>query len=471
MSRRVLSVFSLTMITIGSVDSIRNLPSTALFGSSLIFFFLLGAILFLIPSALVSAELSSSFPEQGGVYVWVKKAFGTQFGFLAIWFQWVENVIWYPAILSFIAATLAYLFDPELAKNPAFLVTVIIVVFWSITFINLLGMKSSAWVSNVCAIAGLILPMVLIITLGVIWILKGHPRQVHFTATNMLPHLHHAGMWVSLTGIMLSFCGMEIATVHARDVKNPQKAFPRALFYSAIIILVTLIFGSLTIAIVLPVKNMSLVAGIMQVFSTFFHAYHMMWIIPIIGIMLIIGGIGGVNNWIIAPTKGLLVAAQDGSLPPIMQGENRHHAPKSLLIIQAIVVTIFALGFLLLPSVNESYWLLNVLASQIYMFMYILMFAAGIALRFNHSDQKRPYKIPGGKLGMILVAGAGIVAAVLTIIVGFFPPDNLHIQHVWEYELIVIAGLLCMSLPPLISYHFRKPHWKKSVEKHPLETN
>ena len=104
--KHALTIFSLTMITVGSVDSIRNLPATALFGSQLIAFFILGALFFLIPTALVSAELASGWPKQGGVYIWVKEAFGKQVGFLAIWLQWIENVIWYPTILSFVAGSI-----------------------------------------------------------------------------------------------------------------------------------------------------------------------------------------------------------------------------------------------------------------------------------------------------------------------------------------------------------------------------
>ena len=91
-----LGVFSLAMLTAGSVDSIRNLPATALFGSSLIFFFVLGAILFLIPSALVSSELASTSEKHGGIYSWISDAFGKKLGFVAVWFQWIENVITHP---------------------------------------------------------------------------------------------------------------------------------------------------------------------------------------------------------------------------------------------------------------------------------------------------------------------------------------------------------------------------------------
>src|SRR3990167_3229627 len=166
--QHALTSFSLILITVGSVDSIRNLPATALFGSQLITFFILGALFFLLPTALVSAELASGWPNQGGIYVWVKAAFGKRIGFLAIWLQWIENVIWYPAILSFVAGSIGYLINPLLINNPYFLWLVIVVAFWSMTFLNMLGMQSSALFSNICTIAGLLLPMTLIIGLGVV---------------------------------------------------------------------------------------------------------------------------------------------------------------------------------------------------------------------------------------------------------------------------------------------------------------
>lgn len=364
---RTLGLFSIIMITIGSVDSIRNLPATALFGSSLIFFFTLAAIFFLLPSALVSAELASMWDEEGGIYAWVKHAFGKRCGFLAIWFQWIENVIWYPTILSFIAGTIGYLISPDLANNKQFLIGVILVAFWGTTIVNLLGMRSSAWFASFCGIGGLIVPMVFIIALGFVWVSLGHPVQIHFRAQDILPHHFSSDMWVALTGIMMSFCGMEIATVHVREVRNPDKVFPKAMFYSSLIILVTLVLGSLSIAAVIPHDQISLVAGIMQAFSMFFSAYHMDWVLPIVAVMLVLGGLGGLNNWVIAPTRGMVIAGNDGNLPPVLRRENKYHAPKVLLIIQALIVTGLSTVFLLMPSVNGSYWLLTALAAQLYM--------------------------------------------------------------------------------------------------------
>ncbi len=447
-----LGVFSLAMITAGSVDSIRNLPATALFGSSLIFFFVLGAIFFLLPSALVSAELASTSEEQGGVYVWVKNAFGKPSGFLAVWFQWIENVIWYPTILSFVAGTIAYLVSPDLATNRAFLITIILVAFWGTTVINLMGIQASARFANFCTITGLLIPMMLIIGLGVVWITSGKHLEIQFTAHAMFPHAN-ANMWVALTGIMLSFCGMEIATVHGRDVDNPQRSYPRAMLISTIIIVSTLICGSLAIAIVLPANHISLVAGIMEAFTAFFTAYHLQWVLPVVAIMLVIGGMGGVNNWIIAPTRGLSIALNDSDIYPWLCKKNGKGAPAVLLILQALIVSVITLVFLLLPSVNASYWLLTALAAQLYMLMYLFMFAAAIRLRYKKLPREDGFMIPVGKnTGMWIVAGAGFIGSLVTFIIGFMPPTNIKIGGVMHYETLLIIGLLVMSLPPFIMY-------------------
>lgn len=449
--KHALTVFSLTMITVGSVDSIRNLPATALFGSQLLVFFVLGALFFLIPAAFVSAELSSAWPKKGGVYCWVKQAFGREIGFMAIWLQWIENIIWYPTILSFVAGTVGYLIDPKLTESPLFLWLIITSSFWGATIVNLCGMRASAWLSNICAISGLLLPMVLIISLGLFWVLGGNPLHVNFNLASITPDFGNQSMWVSLTAIMLSFCGVEIATVHTNDVNDPQHAFPRALAYSVLIILFTLMFGSLAIAVVLPNNEISFVAGIMQAFHAFFARYNLLWLMPAIGFMLILGGIGGVNNWIIAPTKGLLVAAQDGNLPQLFQKVNKKEAPVFVLIVQAVIVTILSAIFLFMPSVNGSYWFLTALAAQLYMLMYLLMFLAAFKLRRAYPNHRGKFRIPGGNKGLFLIGGMGIIGVLITLIVSFIPPEGVNIGSVYSYELALITGLILMCMPPILA--------------------
>lgn len=387
---------------------------------------------------------------QGGIYVWVKEAFGKRIGFLAIWLQWIENVIWYPTILSFVAGTVGYLIDPTLVENPWFLWGVIVAAFWGATLLNLQGMRSSAIFSNICAISGLLLPMALIIGLGAAWIFSGNTPHINLDKQSILPHWSDASMWVSLTAIIMSFCGIEIATVHANDVENPQKAFPRALTYSVLIILVTLILGSLSIAIVLPHAEINLVAGIMQAFDAFFARYQLGWGMPLIAFMLVMGGLGGVSNWIIAPTKGLLVAAEDGNLPLFFQRTNRHGAPIVILIAQALIVTVLSSLFLFMPSVNGSYWLLTALAAQLYMLMYFIMFLTAIVLRIKQSEHHREFRIVGGFPGLLGVCIIGLFGVMATLAVSFIPPTGINVGSILHYEMLLISGLILMCLPPII---------------------
>lgn len=460
-----LGIFTLAMLITGAIDSVRNLPATALFGSSLIFFFVFSAIIFLIPAALVSAELSSTWTERGGIFHWVRLAFGERTAFLAIWLQWISNMVWFPTILSFIAGTAAYLIDPALGQNKVFLVTVILSVFWILTLYNLKGIHASAKFASFCAVIGLIIPISLIIILAAVWLIMGKPLQIHFTTSNLLPNLGESSNWISLTAIMTAFLGMELATVHIKDVHNPQKTFPKALLISVILILSTMILGALAIAMVLPKDEINLVNGVMQAFTNFFAAYHISWIVPVIAVMLLLGSAGGIVSWVISPAKGLLQAAQYGFMPQFLQKENKHGVASNLLILQAVMVSIFCLAFLFMPSVNGSYWLLTALSTQLYILMYVIMFSSGIWLRYKYAKQKRTFAIPGGKLGMWLVGLLGLSGCIITLVVGFIPPSNINVGSFFHYEMIFCSGMAAMLLPVFLFFYYQKnaSSWKQKT--------
>jgi len=447
-----LSLFSLVMITVVSVDSIRNLPAAALFGSRLIFFFILAALLFLIPCALVSAELSASWREPGGVYRWVSKAFGPRAGLWAVWFQWIENVFWYPTMLSFIASTLIYLVDPQLSHHKWLIFSTVLACFWGTTLVNCFGIQASAMFSNICAVAGLLLPMTLIIALGALWTIQGHPVQLSFHAHDLLPSLSDRSTWIALVGVMLSCTGIEIATVHASDVDDPQRTFPRAIAIACAIIISTLVLGSLAIAAVVPHGEISLIAGIMQAFQAFLAAYGLEGWLPLIAVAIIIGGLGTVSGWIISPTRGLYYVATDGYLPTIFTYTNRFKAPVVLLILQAVVVSLCSAVFLFMSSLNASYWLLTALAASLYMMMYIMLFVTGIVLRKRYPNQESAFKVPGGINGLKLVSFMGILACLLTIVVSFIPPEQMLSGHVAAYEWTFAILLAIVIMPPFLLY-------------------
>jgi len=255
---------------------------------------------------------------------------------------------------------------------------------------------------------------------------------------------------------MTAFLGMELATVHVKEVSNPQKTFPRSLAFSTLIILSTMILGSLAIAFVLPYNQINLVNGTIQTFSYFLAAYHLSWLIPILTILLIIGSIGGITSWVISPSKSLLQAAHHGFLPAYLKQENKHGIAQNLLLTQAVLVSLVCLAFLCIPSINGSYWLLTALSTQLYMFMYVLMFVSALLLRNKIHYQKNAFVIPGKKLGLSLVCLLGLLGCAITIIVGFLPPDGIDVGNKLVYKLLFSGGLIVMITPVLFFYWFQK---------------
>lgn len=447
-----ISVLSLVLLITGAIDSIRNLTGTALFGSKLIFFFIFSAIIFLIPVALVSAELSSTWAEEeGGVYSWVKHAFGEYMAFFTVWLQWINTMVWYPTILSFIAGILAFMINPELAQNKVYLIAVILTIFWSLTLISLSGLRTSAAFAGFCALLGMILPIGLMILLAMIWLIKGNPTVIEFDLSHLIPQWTDSQSWVSLTAIMTSFLGMELAAVHVRNVVNPQKNFPKAMLFSVLLILLTMIFGSLAIAFVLPKENISLVDGVMRAFDVYLQNDRLHWLMPVVVFLLLLGSLGSMINWIISPAKGLLMAAKHEFLPQFMCQLNPHGVPSRILIIQAILVTLLCSGFLLFPSVNAIYWLFTALSTELYMIMYVLMFLAAFSLKKKFNHIKRPFSIPGGIPGYYLTCFLGLIGCAITLFVGFIPPvESMDVGGATHFRLVFSFGILMMLFPAFL---------------------
>ncbi len=459
-NRRVLGVFTLTMINVAAIQSLRNLPVMAEVGWASVFFYVVAALGFFIPCSLVSAELATGWPSTGGVYTWIKEAFGARWGFVAIWLQWIENVIWYPTVLSFTAATIAYLFNPALADNKIYILTMILITYWSCNIIDSLGMEASGFISSAGVILGTLVPGILIIGLGVLWTASGHPTEIPFSLDALCPDLASVHNIVFLVGVMLGFAGMEMSAVHAQEVKNPQKDYPKSIFLSAIIILSVSILGSLAVATVVPQKEISLVSGIMQAFSAFFDKYNISWMTPILAGLIAAGSISMVSTWIIGPSKGLYQTAHEGHLPPFFHRKNRNGMPIAIMLVQGITVSILCSAFLFMPTISSSYWILNDLTALLYLLMYMLLFLAAIRLRYKKPDVERAYRIPGGKTwGMWLVAGLGFCSSLFGFFIGFFPPSQLETGDLINFEFFMGLGVAFMFAVPLIIYAFQKDHW------------
>ncbi|MBM3184183.1 MAG: amino acid permease [Chlamydiae bacterium] len=459
--KKFLTGWMIALINVAAVCNIKNFPLLAEYGLSIILFLFLSALFFFVPVAFVSAELASAWPDRG-VYTWVKEAFGPKMGFLAIWLQWIENVIWYPTVLSFIAGTFAYIINPQLATNPKYVLAVILITFWGATFLNFLGMRVSGWVSSITALCGTIVPIALIIILGGVWIFADHQSQISFSWSGVFPNLTSINQLVLLSGILLGLAGLEMSAVHARDVQNPRHDYPKGIFYSTSLILLFSVLGALAIGAIVPTKDIELASSSMEAFRLFFNAFNIPWATPVIATVTFIGALGMMSTWIVGPSRGILATAEDGDLPAIFHKVNQKGMPVNILIAQAIVVSILSLLFLFMPSVNSSYWALVALASILYQIMYIIMFIAAIRLRRRHPQLERPYRVPFGKPGIWIIGGFGVIGSFFGFFFGFFPPSQFPIGTLLLYETFLIGGTILFCGLPFLIFSVRKPSWRKN---------
>lgn len=463
--RRFMNVFLLAMLNLSIMASLRNLPIVAHYGYGLIFFYAVVAIGFLFPCALVSAELATGWARTGGIYVWVREAFGPRWGFFAVWMQWIHNATWFPAILSFSAATFAYLINPDLVENRVYMISVILGGFWGATLFNCLGLKVSSWFSALGVLAGTIFPGLLIIALGLIWLGEGHPMQIHFSLDALIPPLDNIQNIVFMAGLFLAFGGLEVTAVHAREVQNPQRNFPRAILLASLTALLLYVTGALAIALVIPSDKINLIAGLMDAFKVFFADYHFSYFLIPIALMIIFGAIGELNAWIIGPVRALHASSKHGDLPPAFQKLNSRGIPANLLYFQAAIVTVVSFVFMLMPSSSSAFWILSAMSVQIYLVMYILMFLSAIKLRYSHDHVFRPYRIPYKKPGIWIVAGLGIVSSIFAILIGFVPPGQIDTGSILFYDGFLILGVLTMAAIPFVIYRFRKESWHPHIEE------
>jgi len=240
------------------------------------------------------------------------------------------------------------------------------------------------------------------------------------------------------------------------NLKNPKKNYPKAMLISVLIILFTMVMGSLAIAIVIPSNSIVFVQGVAEAFGAFLATYHLQDLLPIMIILMIFGNLGEMINWLAAPARGMFQASDDGFLSPRFHTQNRFGAEKNVLILQAVIVSVISLIFLLLPSVNGAYWFLTNLSVEIYMLVYLLLFIAAIIIEFKYPKRDYLYGIfrRYPKL-LIILYSMGIVGCVVTLIIGAIPPSNINIgSHVF-YQLLFWLGMVICLAPILPFYYYR----------------
>lgn len=460
-----LSVSTLVVMNIVAVVSLRGLPAEAEYGLSSIFYYLFAAVFFLIPVALVAAELATGWPEKGGIFRWVGEAFGPKLGFIAMVVMWIETTVWFPATLTFGAVSIAFiepnqLIAESISNNKFFILFIVLAMFWIATFISLRGLSSLTKVAKWSGIFGTIVPAAFLIVLGFAYYIAGNTPEIPLAFDDIIPNFSDFSNIVLAASIFLFYAGMEMNAIHVKEIDNPTQNYPKAIILAAIGTVTIFVLGTLAIAFVIPRSDISLTQSLLITYYDIFKWAGLEWMSSVVAIMLSFGVFAGIITWIAGPSAGLLEVAKAGYLPRWFQKVNKNNMPANILFMQALLVTALSSFLIILPSVQAAYQILNQLAVILYLTIYLLMFSSGIYLRYSQKDRPRPYAIPGGRKGMLIIAGMGFIGSLIAFIFSFIPPAQIAIGNAYTFVgSLVLLTLMFIFIPNYIFNH-RKDSWQ-----------
>ena len=452
---------ALAMMTVSSVASLRPAPTMAVYGLACVFLYVLPAIVFLVPTALVSAELATGW--EGGVYEWVKEGMSPKMGFAAAWHQFAMTIFYYPTLLSFVAATLAYVFNPDLASSGVYTAIMIILIFWLGLFVTLRGgIGVIAKLASSGVLIGTLIPGALLVILGIVYLAQGNPSAAPMTVDHILPEWTGIASIVLIVSNFMAYTGMEMNAVHVNSMKDPSREFPKTMFLALALVLVILILPPLAISWVVPADEISLTAGVMQAISVVFANFGLSWLVPIAGLAIVCASLAGFVTWLSGPSKSLLLVGRDGGyLPPYFQKTNEAGVQQNILVVQGVVTTVLALLFALVPAVSNAYWIFMTITTSVYLLMYLWMFIAAYRLRKLQPDHPRGYRAPALTLQCVV----GFIASLCAIGIGFVPPSQFGDGNPLVYVAIVGGGILLLGLViPALLLWARKPSWQAPAQ-------
>ena len=460
-----LSVMTLAIMNVTAVVSLRGLASEAIYGIQSAFYYLFAAIVFLIPTAMVAAELAAMYAsKQGGVFRWVGEAYGPRVGFLAIWLQWIQSTIWYPTVLTFGAVSIAFIgtdptADAALASNRVFTLVVVLAIYWIATIIALRGLDWVGKVSKWGGIIGTIVPAAVLILLAIIYLAKGGHNYLN-THVSFFPDLTNFSNLVLASSIFLFYAGMEMMGIHVMEVDNPKRNYPRAIIIGSLVTVLIFILGTFALGIVVPAKDISLTQTLLIGFDNYFRFLHMSWLGSVVAIALVFGVLAGVLTWVSGPSKGIFTVGRAGYLPPFFQKTNSRGVQRNILLVQGVIVTILGMLFVVMPSVQSFYQILSQLTVLLYLIMYMLMFSSAIVLRYKRPQLERPFRLGRGNALMWILAGLGFAGSLLAFVLSFIPPSQIAVGSKSVWFSVLIVGSLVVVIIPFIIYALRKPSWK-----------
>ena len=443
--RRELGLRDLVLFYVVVTLNLRWLPLAAAAGPSTIIIWLVGVVVIFLPLALCVMELSSRYPQEGGMYVWSKRAFGDSAGFLTGWIYWTSNLPYFPVLLYFAASNALYVGGDRwhgLQSSPSFFIGFSIIGLSIALVLNIVGLNVGKWLNNLGAIGTWIPVAMLFILALLVWARFGPATSFSPQAFKPSFTVMNFGIWATM---LSAFAGAEAASIMGSEIKRPRRDIPRALVIAGFLVVAGYVLGTLAILMVVPREQLNSLEGLMLAISSSGARVGWRGLGPAVALLICVSNLGAVGAYLAAVARLPFVVGIDRYLPAAFARVHpRWGTPYVALIVQTVCTVLVAVMGQAGSSIRGAYQIL-VSTTVIATFLpYLFMFAALIRLQ-NEPAESGVVRIPGGKPVAIAVAIVGFVATVL-VVIGSVIPDASEPNKVLAVTKIVLLSLALVGV-------------------------
>ena len=440
--KRVMGFRDLVLFYVVTGVSLRWIATAAGHGPSSLVLWFLGWLLLYIPLALSVLELSSRYPEEGGFYVWTKKAFGEGAGFLSAWIYWTSNLPYFPAVLYFAASNLLFI-HPALQKyshQPVYFVSFSVFVLVVLTILNVVGLNLAKWAHNLGAIA-MWIPALIIIVLGFLaWRHFGPANS--FAPKDLVPH-HRLEDMIFWSVILFAFIGCESASLMAGEIKNARRNIPAALLAAGATVALCYMLGTFSVLLALPSAESTNLEGLGQAIGQTCARLHLSGLTEFATFMIVLSNIGAAGAYLAAAARLPFVAGIDGYLPRAF-GElhPRFRTPWVSVLAQGLLGIFFVFLGQAGTTVGGAYDILVAICVAITMIPFMLLFASMIRLQREPAPEGA-IRVPGRRPVAILLGCVGLASSAFATIISLVPPENEPHKLAFTVKILVsVFGLI-----------------------------
>lgn len=453
---RALRMFDMILFSVCAILLLSQVTLTAQIGPSAIVWTALMIVLFFLPYGLMTAELGSTYPDTGGIYAWIVRAFGNRWGTRVSWWYWLNVALWVPSVYLMFSVVLSDMFFPELGFWPQVWIAMgLIAVNW---FVNIMTLDTGKWVPNIGAVitVGVI---VLIGVAGVIaWTDGGSATSFTWSTDSMIPTAATAAL--ALPIIIYNFLGFELMSSASNEMRNPRRDVPRTIVIAGVLIGVFYLISTVGMQVIMPAEEISETRGLMDGLQAVFGEN---LLVTLVGIGILYAFFAALIPWTIGANRAAAEAAEQGDLPPVFKKMSaKHRTPVGAANLTALVSAAITLIYGVLFSVTNGdidslFWSLFAFSSIVFLLPYVAMSLAFLRLRVRDPHAERPYKVPGGTVGAWVSA---VLVIVLLVAAVFFFVWNPWIEFDATTTWLILGGLAATFIAQEVLVAL-SPRWKR----------